>query len=76
MSDNTEYERIHFVTISDEVFRSMPNELILSFNSVRTDRLDDEIFKDDENYTKLKKTYLKAKKEFEDYKYNKRHNHK
>ena len=73
MSDNENYERIHFATISDEVFKKLPHELVMSFKSVRTDRNDEELFKDDTMYQNLKKGYLKAKKEFENYKFEKRH---
>lgn len=76
MSDNPEYEKIHFATISDEVFNQLPHELILKFNSVRTDRNDEELFKDDAVYQQLKKEYYKSKKDFENYKFDKRHNHK
>lgn len=76
MSDNEQYERIHFATISDDVFKQIPTEMVLKFSSVRTDRLDEEIFKDDKIYQALKKDYLKAKKEFENYKFDKRTNHK
>ncbi len=76
MSDNENYEKIHFATISDEVFKSLPSELILQFKSVRSDRIDDEFFKDDNMFESLKKNYYKAKKDFEDYKFDKRHNYK
>ena len=76
MSDNQQYEAIHFATISDEVFKSLPIELVMQFKSVKSDRIDDELFKEDQRYKDLLKHHLKAKKDFEDYKYNVRHNYK
>ncbi len=76
MSDNPEYERIHFATITDDVFKTIPSEYVLQFKSIRTDRMDDDLFKDDKLYQELKKNHLKAKKDFENYKFDKRNNHK
>jgi hypothetical protein len=76
MSDNPHYEQIHYATISDDAMMLIPPEVVQKFRSIRTDRNDEERFKDDPMYQSLKKDYYKSKKEFEDYKFNIRNNQK
>jgi hypothetical protein len=63
------------VTMSEDVYCMMPEQIRRSFKSERAFYPDehDRLYESDENYKSLYTKYRKAKKELEEYKYNKRH---
>ena len=62
------------VTMSDQVYRQLPEQVRGSFTSERAYYPEQHktLYENDPVYRELYKTYRKAKKELENYKYNKR----
>lgn len=66
-----------FAIIREELFNEMPSEMRQSFTHIEVRESQEwETHRDDPIYSKLKKAEKKAKKELQEYLFNKRHNNK
>ena len=65
-----------FLTISEDAFSNIPQEIRKSFEVLKVEPNDKDLFKDDSHYSQLMKDYKKASKELRDYQYNIRHEYR
>lgn len=62
--------------IQEDSFSNIPQEIRSTFEVLKVEPNDAELFEGDEHYSKLMKSYRKASKELIDYQYNVRHDFK
>ena len=62
--------------IGEDAFSNIPQEIRKSFEVLKVEPNDKELFEGDARYSELMRTYRKASKELTDYKFNKRNNGK
>lgn len=60
--------------IGEDTFSNIPQEIRESFEVLKVEPNDKELFENDAEYSKLMKEYRRASKDLRDYKFNKRNN--